>query len=130
MSAKAPFAHPPITLHDQTHSHINDQNSSRHRDVLSNKSIATQMVENQENLPRLQRLAQIDYVMGRISSQFKMEVLNKYGLTQSGYGALFKSRDSFDSMQSLDGDEHQALSPLNLMFGQDAEGLRNIKYNI
>ena len=59
-----------------------------------------------------------------------MEVLNKYGLTQSGYGALFNCRDSFNSMQSLDRDKNHALGPLNLIFGQDAEGLRNIKSNI
>lgn len=121
-----------MNLYDQppTYSHINDQYSSRHRDVLSNNSIASQMAENQENLPRMQRLAQIDYVMSRIGSQFKVEVLNKYGLTQSGYGALFNSQDSLNSMQSLDRDKNHALSPLNLMFGQDAEGLRNVKYNI
>ena len=56
------------------------------------------MIEHRENIPRMERLAQMDYVMRRINQKFKMQILDKYGLTKSDYRALMHSQDSLSNL--------------------------------
>lgn len=68
----------------------------------------------------MQRLAQIDYAMSRINLQFKMDVLNKYGLSESGYQALINTSQDSQSLhrscERNDSQDNQIQGPLlNIM---------------